>query len=793
MFVIKRNGDREEVKFDKITDRVKKLCFGLNTYYVNPTKVAQKVSIGMIDNITTNELDVLASNVCKEMCIIHPDYNLLSGRIMVSNLQKTIVVSFSEAMDKLYHYINPKTKKHAPVISKSTWEIVMANATRLDNAIIDERDFVYKIFGIQTLKRSYLLRCGNTIYETPQYMHLRVAIGIHGDDIDGAIEMYDKLSRRLYTHSTPTIFNSGTPRPQMASCFLLANEEDSIDGIFDTVKKCAQISKFAGGIGLHIHNIRSTGSYIEGTNGTSNGIVPFLKVFNSTSRAVNQGGKRKGSFAMYLEPHHADIFQFIKLHVPGGQDDLRAHDLFLAVWLSDLFMERVFNDDKWTLFDPNVAVGLDEVYGDEYRELYTRYEREGLGTKIVSAQRLLNEISKAQVESGMPYLLNKDAANKKSNQKNLGTIKSSNLCSEIIQYSSKDEIATCNLCQINLSQFVDEKTHVVDYDGLVDMARYAIRKLNLVIDKSFYPVPQAKVSNMKHRPLGLGVSGLHDVFFKLKLKNFDCPEARVVNKRIFESIYRGAILESIQLAKEDGPYESFKGSPSSEGILQFDMWGLKEQDLFWDDWSHIKEQVITYGLRNSLLTALMPTASSAIMFDVVECFEIQTSNFYKREVMSGSYTVINKYLVEELDNIGLWSDAMSNNIMGNDGSVQHIDIIPQDIKERYKTVWEYKMRNVIDMSADRGCFVDQSQSLNLSLAQPTFHKITAMHKYSWKKGLKTMIYYLRTRAATEAAKFTVDKEHIQDKKEEIKLKDYETEQVQEIVQEEDEECLACSA
>lgn len=1114
MFVIKRDGTREEIKFDKVTDRVKKLCFGLNMNFVQPVKVAQKVNIGMVDNITTQELDHLASESASHFGTMHPDYNLLAGRIMVSNLQKTIKRTFSQSMNELYGYINPCNGKHAPKIHHDVWKIIMTNADRLDGAIVDERDFDYDIFGIEVLRASYLLKCDDNILETPQYMHLRVAIGIHKDDIDSAIEMYEKLSLRLYTHSTPTIFNSGTPRPQMASCFLLTLDDDSILGIFKTLGDCAMISKYAGGIGLSIHDMRGMNSYIEGTGGNSSGIVPFLKIYNDTARAVNQGGKRKGSFAIYLEPHHSDIFEFIELRRPGGVDEFRTRDLFIALWVSDLFMSRMANNEDWTLFDPNTATGLSDVYGDEFVALYEQYERDGLGSRTVKAQELWTAICLAQIETGTPYLVNKDQCNLKSNQKNLGTIRSSNLCvgpetmiltdkgyypiqelvdkkvkvwngeewspttvrqtgvnqqlikvnmsngstlectpyhgfcvetgtrpndksravrvdakdlklgmklikhdlptpiedptaddfpyaythgffcsdgtysnktstnpgqprialyaekkeliqyldirtstfketaggtvnvtlyddiapkftvpinystssklewfagvcdgdgtvarngtnesiqvgsihreylvnimymlqtigigskvtknkdshqtllpdgkggkklyecqpqyrlllssidtqklldmgfspkrlkivqripqrcarqftkivdivdegrtdntycftepkrgmgmfggiltfncSEIIQYSSPTEISVCNLSQINLSKFVDMVQGTIDYDGLTDIARHAIRNLNLVIDGSFYPVPEAEFSNKKHRPLGLGVSGLHDVFFMLKLKNFDCPEARVINKRIFETIYRGAILESIELAKEHGPYDSFNGSPASKGILQFDMWNVESSELFWDDWSDIKEQIMLYGLRNSLLLALMPTASSATILGVTECFEIQTSNLYSRQVLSGEYTIINKYLVNELIDHGLWNEDMKMNILGNDGSVQHIDIIPTVIRERYKTVWEYKMRSVVDMSADRSPFIDQSQSLNIFMDNPSVPKLTSMHLHSWKMGLKTMMYYLRSRAGTEAVKFTVDKKLLKENK----------------GNQDNEECISCSA
>lgn len=758
MFVIKRDGRKEEVKFDKVTERLEKLCTGLNTEYVKPVHITQKVSVGMVNNMTTSELDVLASSVAADLGVYHSDYNILSGRILASNLQKNLKRKFSESMDALYNYIHPKHKVHTPIISKETWEIVMKHSAFLDKLIKPERDMDYNIFGFETLRKSYLLKTDSEILETPQYMHMRVAIGIYGEDLDSVARMYDELSRRIYTHSSPTLFNSGTNMPQLASCFLL-DVEDSIEGIYGRLKDCAIISKYAGGVGIAFQDVRPRASYIKGTNGSSTGIVPFLKNFNETCKAVNQAGKRKGSFAVYLEPHHGDILEFLDLRKNGGAEEFRTRDLYLALWMSDLFFERINNNSDWTLFDTSIAVGLSEVYGEEYRTLYEKYERENVGVlKVLKARTVWTAICNAQMESGLPYILNKDQCNLKSNQKNLGTIKNSNLCTEIVQYSDSEEIATCNLAQINLSKFVDTINDDVDYVALSECAMSVIYNLNMVIDKTFYPLEAARKSNMRHRPLGLGVSGLHDVFFMLKTKSYDCPKARELNKRIFETIYRGAILASIDLAKKHGPYETFHTSPAANGILQFDMWNVDESTLYWDDWNQIKDDIKKYGLRNSLLVALMPTATSATILGVNECFEIQTSNIYSREVIAGKFPVVNKYLIEELSDIGMWSTDIAESILGNNGSVQHIQGIPDYIKERYKTVWEYSMKSVIEMAADRSPFVDQSQSMNLYLREPTIPKLTSMFLYGWKHKLKTLSYYMHRRAVTEAVKFTIAKE-----------------------------------
>jgi ribonucleoside-diphosphate reductase alpha chain len=1117
MFVIKRNGTKEKVEFDKITTRVESLCEGLNEQFINPTKVAQKVTGWLEDGMTTQQVDTLATDVAADMGVYHPDYLILAGRIAVSNLQKSINCSFSEAMQTLYDYKIPVTGEHAPAISKELNDIIQANKERLNAVIVPERDFLYNIFGIGTLREGYLLRAGDEIMETPQFMHLRVALGIHKNNIDDAVKMYHLTSLHYYTHSTPTLFNSGTNRPQLASCFLLAMKDDSIQGIYDTLSECALISKYAGGIGMHIHNVRSEGSHIKGTNGRSDGIVPMLQVFNYTARYVNQAGKRKGAFAIYLEPHHADIFKFIDLRKNSGSEELRTKDLFIAVWLSDLFMSRVKNNQDWSLFDPNDAPGLEDVYGDDYVELYTSYEKQGLAKKVVPAQELWTAILTSQIETGTPYLLNKDQCNIKSNQKNLGTIKSSNLCvapetpiltdkgyipiadlkdqevnvwngeewstttvrqtgedqklikvvlsngaelectpyhkfyvetgtrpsdksvplkvdagnltvgaklikcdfpvldgedfpyaythgffcgdgtyqnnkygiyekspritlygekknlidhldirtssfkettagtinvmlphnipekftvpinssvksklewfaglcdsdgtvskngdnesiqiasihkdflmrcllmlqtlgcnpkvrlnkgnrtsllpngrgglseydckpiyrlllssvdtislldlglkthrldfskhvpqrnarqfvkvvavidegrvddtycfteekrgmgvfggiltgqcSEIVEYSSPEETATCNLAQINLAQCVTEGGY--NFERLTEVAQNAIYNLDKVIDESFYPVETAKRSNMRHRPLGLGVSGLHDVFFKLKLA-FDSPEAAQLNRQIFETIYRAAVLQSVELAKMHGPYETFEGSPASQGILQCDMWG--DIDLFYDDWDEIRNLVQTHGLRNSLLVALMPTASSSTILGVTECFEPQTSNIYSRRVLSGQYTVINKYLVSDLIELGLWSEAMSEEIIYNGGSIQNIASIPQHLKDIYRTAWEYKMRPIITMAAERSPFVDQSQSLNLYMKDPTIPKLNSMHMFSWQNGLKTMSYYLRTRASTDAVKFTVG-----DKKYRSNSSNNSTKSDMSTDRDDFEDCLMCSA
>lgn len=757
MYVIKRDGRHEDVNFNKVIERIEKLSFDLDSEYVNAVVIAQKVIAGIHNGITTQELDLLTvSVVTTGMDVDHPDLRILAGRIAVSNIQKNTFARFSDAIEHLYNFYNNKVARVTPIISKDLYEVVMAYRDEIDNAVVPENDFQYDIFAIETLRRSYLQKAGDKTIETPQYMLMRVALGVYSKTIleegtiSDALEMYRLMSERYYIHSSPTLFNSGTPRPQLASCFLLTNKEDSIDGIYETLGECAAISKMAGGIGLSIHDVRSTGSLIEGTNGRSSGIVPMLQVFNATCRYVDQAGKRKGAIAIYLEPHHADVLKFVELRKTTGNMEQRTPDLFIALWISDYFMECVETDQLWALFDPNTAKGLSDVHGDEYVALYNKYKDEGRAIQTIPARELWTAIMVSQIETGTPYMLNKDQCNKKSNQQNLGTIKSSNLCAEIVQYSAPDETAVCNLASINLSRFV--KGNSVDYQKLTDVSRVAIRNLNKVIDVSYYPSENASRSNFRHRPVGLGVSGLHDVFFLLGIA-YDSDEARVVNKRIFETIYRGAILESIALSKKHGPYSSFEGSPASKGVLQFDLWGIDQSTLFWEDWGQIKKDVCEFGLRNSLVVSLMPTASSASIMGVTESFEIQTSNLFTRKVLSGEFVLINKYLVRDLVSLGLWNKGMMNRLLDSNGSVQNIEGIPQNIKDVYRTVWEYKMRAVIDMAADRSPFIDQSQSLNMFLENPNIQKLTSMYNYAYKKGLKTMSYYLHSRGAADAINF----------------------------------------
>lgn len=755
MYVIKRDGRREPVKFDKITSRIEKLCYGLSPL-VNPISVALKVIEGIYDGVKTTELDNLAAEVAASMTTTHPDYAMLASRIAVSNLHKNTKKSFSETIKDLYHYINPKTGERAPLIADDVYEIVMENADLFDSAIIYDRDFGYDYFGFKTLERSYLLRINGQVAERPQHMLMRVAIGIHKRDLDAALETYDLMSKRYFTHATPTLFNAGTPKPQMSSCFLLTMKDDSIDGIYDTLKQCAKISQSAGGIGLSIHNIRATGSYIRGTNGTSNGIIPMLRVFNDTARYVDQGGgKRKGSFAIYLEPWHADIFDFLDLKKNHGKEELRARDLFYALWIPDLFMKRVEADEHWTLMCPNECPGLYDTYGKKFEELYEQYEREGRGRKTIKARELWQKIIESQIETGTPYMLYKDACNEKSNQKNLGTIRSSNLCTEIIEYTSPDEVAVCNLASLALPMFVDGNQF--NHQLLYDVTYRVTINLNKIIDRNFYPVPEAERSNKRHRPIGLGVQGLADTFIKLRLP-FTSPEAKKLNKEIFETIYFAALNASCDMAIFDGPYETYPGSPISQGLFQFNLWGVDEKELSgrWN-WAELRERILKHGVRNSLLLAPMPTASTSQILGNNECFEPYTSNIYTRRVLSGEFIVVNKHLLQDLMALGLWSEEMKNEIIKANGSIQHIDIIPQEIRDIYKTVWELSMRDIIDMAADRGIFIDQSQSLNLFVESPNIAKLTSMHFYAWKKGLKTGMYYLRTKPATDAIKFTVSK------------------------------------
>ena len=752
MYVVKRDGRRESVKFDKITARIKKLCYGLNPL-VTPEKVAMKVIEGLYDGVTTSELDNLAAEVAATNTITHPDYALLASRIAVSNLHKNTKKSFSDTVKDLYEYSDPKTNEKASLISDEVYSLIMKNSELLDSTIIYDRDFRYDFFGFKTLERSYLLKLNGQVVERPQQMLMRVAMGIHKDDIDSAIETYNYMSEGWFTHATPTLFNSGTPKPQMSSCFLLTTKEDSISGIYDTLKQCAQISQSAGGIGLSIHDIRATGSYIKGTNGTSNGIVPMLRVFNDTARYVDQGGgRRKGSFAIYIEPWHADIFDFLDLKKNHGKEEQRARDLFYSLWIPDLFMKRVEENGDWTLMCPNECPGLSDKYGKKFERLYKKYESEGRGRKTIKAQELWFKILESQIETGTPYMLYKDAANEKSNQKNLGTIKSSNLCTEIIEYTAPDEVAVCNLASIALPKFVVDGKF--DHEKLFNVTYRVTKNLDRVIDANYYPVPEARNSNMRHRPIGIGVQGLADAFILMR-QPFDSPEAKQLNKEIFETIYYAAVTASKDLAIQNGPYETWKGSPISKGVFQFDMWKVKPTDRW--EWDLLREEVKKHGVRNSLLLAPMPTASTAQILGNNECFEPYTSNIYTRRVLSGEFIIVNKHLLRDLVKLGIWNDRLKNKLMASNGSIQNIDEIPENIKVLYKTAWEISQKEILDMAADRGAYIDQSQSLNIFMENANFAKLTSMHFYGWKAGLKTGMYYLRTKSATDAIKFTLDK------------------------------------
>ena len=755
MFVNKRNGKRESVKFDKITARIEKLCYGLDRRFVNSIDVAKKVIEGLYDGVSTTELDNLAAETAASLTVKHPDYALLASRIAVSNLHKNTIKSFSDTMKLLFECTDSKTGKLVPLLSDDVWEIVHQHAELLDSTIIYDRDYGFDYFGFKTLEKSYLLKVNGKVVERPQHMYMRVAIGIHKGHIENAIKTYHLMSERWFTHATPTLFNAGTPKPQMSSCFLLTMKDDSIDGIYDTLKQTAKISQSAGGIGLSIHNIRATGSYIGGTNGTSNGIIPMLRVFNDTARYVDQGGgKRKGAFAIYLEPWHADVFAFLDLRKNHGKDELRARDLFYAMWIPDLFMKRVEAGGTWSLFCPHEAPGLADCWGEAFEKLYAQYEAEpGRSRKVIKAQDLWFAILDAQIETGTPYLLYKDSANRKSNQQNLGTIKSSNLCTEIIEYTAPDEVAVCNLASMALPRYVINGKF--DHDKLYEVTYEVTKNLNKIIDHNYYPIEEARNSNTKHRPIGLGVQGLADVFILLRLP-FESDEAKKLNKEIFETIYFAAMTASKDLAKVDGAYQTFTGSPASKGIFQFDMWNV-EPTLRWD-WYRLKDEVMKFGLRNSLLVAPMPTASTSQILGNNECFEPYTSNIYVRRVLSGEFVVVNKHLLKDLVELNLWSDEMKNRIISHNGSIQRIEEIPAAIKEIYKTVWEIKQRNIIDMAADRGAYICQSQSLNLFVETPSASKLTSMHFYAWKSGLKTGMYYLRTQAASQAVQFTVEKQ-----------------------------------
>jgi ribonucleoside-diphosphate reductase alpha chain len=760
MYVIKRDGRRESVKFDKITARIEKLSYGLDPTYIQPIEVAKKVVSGIYDGVTTAELDNLAAETAASMTTKHPDYAILAARVATSNLHKNTLKSFSATMKRLYVYEDPKTGENASLISKEVYDVIRRNAALLDSTVIYDRDYGYDYFGYKTLEKSYLLKLEGKIAERPQHMLMRVAIGIHQEDVQAAIETYHLLSEKWFTHATPTLFNAGTPKPQMSSCFLLTMKEDSIDGIYDTLKQCALISQSAGGIGLSIHDVRATGSYIKGTNGNSNGIVPMLRVFNDTARYVDQGGgKRKGSFAIYMEPWHADIFDFLDLKKNHGKEEQRARDLFYAMWIPDLFMKRVEENDTWSLFCPHECPGLADTHSEEFVKLYEQYEREGKARKTIKAQDLWFAILESQIETGTPYMLYKDHANAKSNQKNLGTIKSSNLCTEIMEYTAPDEVAVCNLASIALTKFVEEGADGFarfDHQKLYEITKVVTRNLNKIIDLNYYPVPEAERSNKRHRPIGIGIQGLADALCLLRMP-FESEEARQLNKDVFETIYFGAMEASMELAKADKPYETWEGSPISQGIFQFDMWGVKPESNRWD-WEKLRKSVVKYGVRNSLLLAPMPTASTSQILGNNECFEPFTSNIYVRRVLSGEFVVVNKYLLKDLVKLNLWNEDMKNKLVQANGSIQPIPGIPQNIKDLYKTSWEIKQRSLLDMSADRGAYICQSQSLNIFMEEPNFAKLTSMHFYAWKKGLKTGMYYLRTRAAADPVQFTVQKQ-----------------------------------
>ena len=763
MLVIKRDGRKESVKFDKITARIEKLSYGLNTKYVKTIEIAKKVIDGLYDGVSTQELDELAAETAATLTTKHPDYATLAARISISNLHKTTSKSFSNTIKRLYTYINPKTQENASLISKDVYRIINKNAAILDSSIIYDRDFNYDYFGFKTLQKSYLLKLDGKVVERPQHMLMRVAVGIHHDDIDSVIETYNLLSEKWFTHATPTLFNAGTPKPQLSSCFLLTMQEDSIDGIYNTLKQCAKISQSAGGIGLSIHNVRGTGSYIKGTNGVSNGIIPMLRNFDMTARYVDQGGgKRKGSFAIYLEPWHCDVFEFLQLKKNHGKEELRARDLFYAMWIPDLFMKRVEENENWSLFSPDEAPNLHETYGEEFEKLYTKYEKEGKARKTVKAQDLWFEILESQIETGNPYILYKDHANNKSNQKNLGTIKSSNLCTEIIEYTSPDEVAVCNLASIALNMFVKEDS-TYDFQKLYEITKVITRNLNKVIDVNYYPVEEARNSNMRHRPIGIGVQGLADAFILMKYP-FDSDEAKKLNKDIFETIYYAAMEASMELSKKEGAYESYKGSPVSKSIFQFDMWGITPDSGRWD-WTKLKQKVKKHGVRNSLLLAPMPTASTSQILGNNECFEPYTSNLYTRRVLSGEFIVVNKHLLNDLIELDLWNDKMKDKIMEQNGSIQNINEIPEKIKLLYRTVWEVSQKSIIEMAADRGAYICQSQSMNIHMQDANFGKLTSMHFHAWKLGLKTGLYYLRTKAAADAIKFTIVKEEKENPKE----------------------------
>jgi len=799
MYVIKRDGRQEPVYFDKITARIERLhnmepkldsC-------VDCILVAQKVVQGVFSGVKTTELDNLAAETAAYMSTIHPDYSILASRIAISNLHKQTLPSFVETMKKEYQHVNNKTGKLSPLISEEVMNIVLENAQLIEKTIKYERDFYYDYFGYKTLERAYLVKVNDKIVERPQHMLMRVSIGIHKEDMASAFETYELLSQKFFIHATPTLFNAGTNLPQMSSCFLLTMKEDSIEGIYETLKRCALISKSAGGIGLSVHDIRATNSYILGTNGKSNGIIPMLKVFNDTARYVDQGGgKRKGAFSVYIEPWHADIFDFLDMKKNTGKEEQRARDLFYALWICDLFMKRVEENREWSLFSPDEAPGLSDKWGQEFEMLYLKYESlPGLARKVVKARDLWFAIVESQIETGTPYLLYKDSCNRKSNQQNLGTIKSSNLCTEIIEYTAPDEVAVCNLASIALPKFVRSsgakgahQDKVFDHELLYKVVSTITRNLNKIIDNNYYPIEEARKSNLRHRPIGIGVQGLADVFIAMRL-SWESKEASDLNREIFETIYFSAMSTSMELAKKSGPYESYKGSPVSKGVFQFDMWGV-EPSKRWD-WPSLKKEVSKHGVRNSLLVAPMPTASTSQILGNNECFEPYTSNIYARRVLSGEFTIVNRQLVLDLIELGMWNADMKNKIVANNGSVQSIKEIPSELKNIYKTVWELSMKTLIDMAAERGAFIDQSQSFNIFISEPSMSKLTSMHFYSWKKGLKTGMYYLRTRPAVDAIKFTVST--VRESEESTSDSKGESKEGEAKVCVKDQDCLVCSS
>lgn len=770
MHVIKRDGRQERVMFDKITSRIQKLCYGLNPEFVDPAQITMKVIQGLYSGVTTVELDTLAAEIAATLTTKYPDYAILAARIAVSNLHKETKKVFSDVMEDLYNYVNPLNRKHSPMISRQTLDIVLENKDRLNSAIIYDRDFSYNFFGFKTLERSYLLKINGKVAERPQHMLMRVAVGIHERDIDAAIETYNLLSEKWFTHASPTLFNAGTNRPQLSSCFLLAMKDDSIEGIYDTLKQCALISKSAGGIGVAASCIRATGSYIAGTNGNSNGLVPMLRVYNNTARYVDQGGnKRPGAFAMYLEPWHFDVFDFLELKKNTGKEEQRARDLFYGLWIPDLFMKRVESNEDWSLMCPNECPGLDDCWGEDFEKLYTSYEREGRVKRTVKAQQLWHAIIESQTETGTPYMLYKDACNRKSNQQNLGTIKCSNLCTEIVEYTSQDEVAVCNLASIALNMYVTPE-HKFDFAQLAQVTKVIVKNLNKIIDINFYPVPEAERSNKRHRPIGIGVQGLADAFILMR-HPFESPEAQLLNTQIFETIYHAALEASCELAAKLGPYETYEGSPVSKGILQYDMWGRTPTDLW--DWAALKEKIARHGVRNSLLLAPMPTASTAQILGNNESIEAYTSNIYTRRVLSGEFQVVNPHLLKDLTEKGLWNEEMKNKLIAHNGSIQNIEEIPSDLKQLYKTVWEISQKTVLKMAADRGAYIDQSQSLNIHIAEPNYGKLTSMHFYGWKQGLKTGMYYLRTKPAANPIQFTLNKEKLKEGQEPVKVSEEE--------------------